>query len=58
MPTTFSGSVRGQSASSHHAENGIIADWKHQSFGEARCRPAAESQSEMMEDAVQPAGPA
>jgi hypothetical protein len=43
---------------SRHAENRIIAYWQHQTLGEARCRPAAEGQSKMMDDAIQPAGPA
>jgi hypothetical protein len=46
------------SLSSHHPENGIIADWEHQSLGEARRRPAAECQSKVMDDAVEPPRPA
>jgi hypothetical protein len=46
------------STGSHDAENGIIADRQHKALGEARCRPAAESQAEMMDDAIEPPRPA
>ena len=34
--------------------NGIIAHGQHQSLGEACCRPTAERQAQMMDDAFQP----
>src|SRR6202163_3186152 len=46
------------SSSSHHAEHGVVADRQHQALGEVRCWPAAESQSNMMDDAVEPHRPA
>lgn len=40
-------------APSHDPQQGVIADRKHQPFGEARAWPAAERKPEMVDDALQ-----
>jgi hypothetical protein len=42
---------------SYNPKQRIIADRQHQSFGEARCWSAAQYQSQMVDDAIQPCRP-
>jgi hypothetical protein len=41
-------------SASDDAQQGIVAHGQHQSPCEARCRPAAERETQMMDDAIQP----
>ncbi|MCP1850212.1 hypothetical protein ACVI1K_007734 [Bradyrhizobium sp. USDA 4508] len=43
---------------SHNPKQRIVSDRQHQSFGKARCRSAAQYQPQMVDDAIQPCGPA
>jgi hypothetical protein len=45
-------------SSPHNPQQSIVAHRQHQSLGEARCRPAAECQPQMVDDAFQPCRPA
>lgn len=45
-------------SSPNNSQQSIIAHRQHESLGEARCRPAAECQPQMVDDAFQPCRPA
>ena len=44
-------------SSPHHPEQGVVADWHSQPLGELGSRAAAQCQSEMMNDTLQPRCP-
>src|SRR5882762_5272672 len=45
-------------SSPNNPQQSVVAHWQHQSPGEARRRPAAECQPQMVDDAFQPCRPA